>query len=89
MTQQPLTPKDTKKIAKLANLQLSPEELEKFSAQLSAILEYVEKLKNIDTSNVPETSQVTGLVNVTRNDEVKSVRYIKKGTYYTADAVFE
>lgn len=58
-------------IAKLANLTLEPEEEEKFEKQLSEILTYVEKLKEVDTKNVEITSQVTGLENVVRKDETK------------------
>lgn len=55
--------------AKLANLPLKPQEKEKFEKQLSKILSYVEKLKEIDTKNVEITSQVTGLENVVREDK--------------------
>jgi len=56
-------------VAKLANLPLKDEEKEKFEKQLSEILSYVEKLKEVDTKNVETTSQVTGLENITREDE--------------------
>ena len=56
-------------VAKLANLPLKTEEKEKFEKQLSEILSYFEKLKKVDTKNVEATSQVTGLENVTREDE--------------------
>jgi aspartyl-tRNA(Asn)/glutamyl-tRNA(Gln) amidotransferase subunit C len=59
---------DVKKIAKLANLSLQDEEIEKFKQQLSSILDYIKKLNEVNTKNVMETSQVTGLENVTRND---------------------
>lgn len=59
---------DVKHIAKLANLPLNPQEEKKFEKQLSEILSYVEKLKEVDTKNVETTSQVTGLENVTRED---------------------
>lgn len=59
---------NVKHIAKLANLPLSPSEEKKFEKQLSDILSYVEKLNEVDTKNVKETSQVTGLKNVTRDD---------------------
>lgn len=47
-----LTIEDIKKIAKLANLELTSEEESKFAPQLSAIITYVEKLKEVDTSKV-------------------------------------
>ena len=36
---------------------------------MSSIINYIEKLKEVETKNVPETSQVTNLENVTKNDE--------------------
>ncbi|MDO8621300.1 MAG: Asp-tRNA(Asn)/Glu-tRNA(Gln) amidotransferase subunit GatC [Candidatus Levybacteria bacterium] len=62
---------DVVHVAKLANLPLKSEEKEKFEKQLSEILSYVEKLKEVNTENVEITSQVTGLENVTRKDEAK------------------
>ena len=56
-------------IANLARLDLTKEEKEKFSKQLSSILDYVEKLQEVDTTGVEETSQVTGLKNSVRPDE--------------------
>ena len=62
---------DVSHVAKLANLPLKPDEEKRFEKQLSEILSYVEKLKEVDTKNVEITSQVTGLENVTRQDETK------------------
>lgn len=56
-------------IAKLANLSLKEEEKEKFEKQLSSILDYVKKLEEVDTSKVEPTPQVTGLENITREDQ--------------------
>jgi aspartyl-tRNA(Asn)/glutamyl-tRNA(Gln) amidotransferase subunit C len=60
---------DVAHVAKLASLPLKPGEKEKFEKQLSEILSYVEKLKKVNTKGVEATSQVTGLENVTREDE--------------------
>lgn len=60
---------DVVHVAKLANLPLKPDEKGKFEKQLSDVLTYIEKLKEVDTKNVKTTSQVTGLENVTREDE--------------------
>ncbi len=65
-----LNKEETGHIAKLANLSLSDEELEKFSGQLSETINYVEKLNKLCTDNVPPTSQTTGLRNVFREDKV-------------------
>lgn len=59
-------------VAKLANLPLKPQEKEKFEDQLSKTLSYIEKLNAINTKGVEPTSQVTGLENITREDEIKS-----------------
>ncbi len=67
-----LTPEQVRHVAKLARLRLSEAEVEKFSTQLSSILDYVVILNEVDTEGVAPTSQVTGLENVTRKDEVRS-----------------
>jgi len=62
--------KQVKHIAKLARLELSDAEITKFSSQITDILQYTELLKNADTDNVLETSQVTGLKNVSEEDKL-------------------
>ncbi len=64
-----ITPEQVKHIAKLARLGLKDEDVEKFSRQLSSIMEYVEKLNEVDVKDVQPTSQVTGLENVMREDK--------------------
>lgn len=63
---------NVKHVAKLANLPLSPEEEKKFEKQLTEILAYVGKLNSVNTKNVEITSQITGLENVTREDQATS-----------------
>jgi len=58
------------RVAQLARIELTSEEKEKFSRDLSAILDYVDQLSEIDVSAVAPTSQVTGLKNVLRQDVV-------------------
>ena len=65
-----LTPQDVLKLARLARLQLTEEELQRYSQELSAILKYVEQLSEVDTNGLEPTSQVTGLTDVMRDDEV-------------------
>lgn len=62
---------DVSQVAKLANLPLTNEEKEKFEKQLAETLDYVAQLEEIDTEGIEPTSQVTGLENVTREDELK------------------
>ena len=57
-------------IAWLARLGLSEEEVEKFSLQLSNILENFEILNQVDTANVPPATHTVPLQNVLRKDEV-------------------
>jgi len=66
-----LSKKEVLQIATLSRLELTEQEVDMFSHQLSDVLSYVEQLGKINTDNVEETSQVTGLVNVFRADEVK------------------
>ena len=66
-----ITLAETESIAKLACLELSPSEKIKYAEQLSVILDNIGMLKEVDTENVPETCQVTGLLDVTREDAVK------------------
>ena len=61
---------DVVHISKLANLTLDNTQIKKFEKQLSAILGHIEKLSEVSTDKVEETSQVTGLANVLRSDEV-------------------
>ena len=67
-----LTKEQVEKIAHLARLKLTPEEVERYTEQLTNILTYVDMVQELDTTGVPETSQVTGLMNATRIDEVKT-----------------
>lgn len=66
-----ISKKDVEHVAKLARLKLTWEEKEKFGKQLSEILEYVEKLNELDTEKVEPTSHVIPLQNVMREDRVK------------------
>lgn len=67
-----ITKEQVEKVAKLAKLNLTPEELDKFAGQLAPIFEHVDILSEVDTSGIEPTSQVTGLTNVMRDDEVET-----------------
>jgi len=54
-----LTEKDVRYVAELAHLELSKEEVGKFSPQLDSILQYVDKLNQLDTTRVDPMAQVT------------------------------
>ncbi len=63
-----LSKEEIEHIAMLARLSLTEEEKELFSAQLSSILDYMEKLNELDTENIEPTSHVLSLSNVMRED---------------------
>lgn len=65
-----LSPQDVLKLARLARIQITEDELYKYSKELTAIIEYVEQLSAVDTSDLEPTAQVTGLTNVMRRDEI-------------------
>ncbi len=67
-----------KHVAKLARLSLDEAEVEVFAQQLSGVFEYMECLNKVDTDGVEPTSQVTGLTNVLREDEVVDCENPKK-----------
>jgi aspartyl-tRNA(Asn)/glutamyl-tRNA(Gln) amidotransferase subunit C len=56
-------------VARLSRLALSDEELERMPAELSKILEHVEKMDELDLDGVEPTSHVVELQNVLRDDE--------------------
>ena len=60
---------DVRYTAGLARMNLSEEEIAKFQAQLSQVLEYVEKLKSVDVSQVEATAYANPVFNVVREDD--------------------
>ena len=65
-----VTRKDVEHVAKLARLGLAEEEKDLFTRQLSAILEFADNLKKLDTKDVPPTSHAIPMKNVLREDKV-------------------
>ncbi|MBN2425338.1 MAG: Asp-tRNA(Asn)/Glu-tRNA(Gln) amidotransferase subunit GatC [Calditrichaceae bacterium] len=66
-----VTESDVENIAHLARLKITEEEKEKFVSQVNQILEYVEKLNEINTDEVEPLSHTLNLKNVFREDIVK------------------
>lgn len=66
-----LSREDVLKLARLARLKLSDEEIERFQNEISAVLGYVEQLHNAELVDIEPTYQVTGLKDITRPDVVK------------------
>lgn len=65
-----ITRDDVLKLARLSRLTLSEDEVEHFTVELANIIQYVDQLKDVDVSGLEPTDQVTGLVNVMREDEI-------------------
>jgi aspartyl-tRNA(Asn)/glutamyl-tRNA(Gln) amidotransferase subunit C len=63
-----ISKQEVEHVAKLARLELSEQEKEELTDQLSNILTYVEKLNELDTSGVEPTSHVLDINNVMRDD---------------------
>ncbi|TAN33083.1 Asp-tRNA(Asn)/Glu-tRNA(Gln) amidotransferase subunit GatC [Patescibacteria group bacterium] len=63
-----LTIEEVKNIAKLARIELTPAEEKRHAETISAVLDYMKILNEVDTENIEPTSQVTGLSDVTRED---------------------
>ena len=66
-----ITREEVEHVARLARLELSEDEKARMTAQLDAILGYIEKLNQLDTSAVEPTSTVIPMVSVMREDEVR------------------
>lgn len=62
---------DVKYVAHLARLGLTPEEEQIFGAQLGQVLGYIEKLKEVNVSDVEPTAHAVPMVNITRADAVE------------------
>ncbi|TKJ37207.1 MAG: Asp-tRNA(Asn)/Glu-tRNA(Gln) amidotransferase GatCAB subunit C [Planctomycetes bacterium B3_Pla] len=60
-----------RKVAKLSRLDLTEAEVEEFTGQLSAILDYVEKMNELDTDGVEPMAHCLPISNVFRQDRVK------------------
>lgn len=77
---------DVKHVAKLARLELTEEETEKYSKQLGDILKYVEQMNEVDTTDVEPMPHAIPVYNVMREDVVK---YEQTKDELMANAPFE
>jgi len=84
---------DVAHVAKLANLPLKPGEQAKFQKQFEETLKTIAVIDELDTSHVEPTSQVTGLVNVTRGDAIDSSRILpppkSNNGYFVVPSIFD
>ncbi|MEC0370821.1 Asp-tRNA(Asn)/Glu-tRNA(Gln) amidotransferase subunit GatC [Paenibacillus chibensis] len=73
-----ITNQDVQHVAKLARLNLSAEEEQMFTEQLNAILQYAEKLNELDTDGIEPTTHVLPVSNVMREDVERESLPIEK-----------
>ncbi|GAB4259991.1 MAG: Asp-tRNA(Asn)/Glu-tRNA(Gln) amidotransferase subunit GatC [Deferrisomatales bacterium] len=66
-----ITPDEVRHVAELARLRFSDEEIERFTSQLSAILEYVAQLEALDLEAVEPMAHAHDVVNAFREDAVQ------------------
>jgi len=92
-----LSKEEVQHIAKLARLGLSEEEIKKFQKELFSILDYFEKLKEVDASNVKPLSHPFEIKNIIRKDEPETTANKdkllelmpeRKGSYLKVKSVF-
>ena len=71
-----LTKKDTLQVASLAKLELTPNEVDKFTTQLTKVVDYISHLDEVNTKGVEPTAQTTNLTNVVREDKIDETRVL-------------
>ena len=59
-------------VASLARLELNEEELQRMAAELSKVLDHIEKIRELDLEGVPPTSHVVSVENALRADEPRA-----------------
>jgi len=64
-----ITMRDVEHVARLSRLALTDQEKERMRRELDGILSYIDKLRALDTANVPPTSHAVPMTNVMRDDE--------------------
>ncbi len=66
-----ITRSDVEHVARLARLDLSDDEIERFTDQLEGILEHAADVSSLHTEDIPPTAHPLPLANVLRSDEVR------------------
>ncbi len=93
-----VTVEDVRAVARLARLRFVAEEEERLTGELNRILEYMEKLNELDTEDVEPTSHVVPITNAFRRDEVVSFEGLeallepapqRKGEYFKVPRIIE
>ena len=82
-----LTREEVLKVAKLAKLEFTDEEIEKYQQELNEILNYMDMLNELDTENIKPLSQINDDVNNLREDEVKPSLLVSEALKNAPEAV--
>jgi len=72
-----ISEEDVRKVAGLARLGLPDDRIHAYAGQLERILDYVAQLESIDTTGVPCTTRAVEVVNVTRDDDVRTAESLR------------
>ena len=91
---------DVVHIAHLARIHLTPKEIDKFTGELTTIVDYIRQLETVDTRGVPPTAHAAGGANVLREDVVQKQSIdvrdellhaapLREGEHVKVKAVFE
>lgn len=75
------TDEDIKKLSKLARIDCSEAEMERFRGELGKILNYIESLKEVDTENVAPCNSVIEISNAFREDAVIEEKILDRKTF--------
>ncbi len=75
-----ISKEDVKYVASLARIEMTDKELEDFTGQLDTIMEYMKKLNQLDTDNVPPTSHILDIKNIIREDKLSKESLSNKET---------
>lgn len=87
-----ITTEEVKHVATLARLEFNEEDVQQFAHQLARIIDYIGKLNELDTTDVPPTSHVLPIRNVVKPDVAKSSYprdNVLKGAPSTEEGYFE
>ena len=73
-----ITKDHVEKIARLAKLKLNDQQLNDYSHSLTSVLRIIDEVRQVDTTNIVPTAQVTGLSNVFREDKIDANRCLSQ-----------
>lgn len=76
-------------VSKLARLNLSKAEVEKFKNQLSKIIKHINELKEVDTKGVTPTSQTTGLTDIVREDKIDNSQIVLQDGHFIVPKILD